>query len=473
VITAVHRRTASAWHDGDWSPLYAYASTGAVLRGLDREIRECLDVVERGELDLELDPVVEHERLLALLRAVEPEIARAKAREIGVEDGETAAAWWQQDVLGGRATGDTSAVARQVLAGIEDGDPAILDALTTSIEGYTAEDLQADCDWEEPDVDDRPAHGRWEATRPELWDAYQTACQESFHDAVAAACQREVGETRTPTSLQEPTMSVPIRRPQVAEKHLARACYQGADVAAIAASGFLLTPSEARAVLAERHHIHPPALTHEWGAHPAPQGLANEILGRRLNDARAGDAEAVTAIAQAWEVGRAIVWDAALRANAFRTLGRPREARPFEQLYEGRVRMLAEAARPTAETRRAGPYIRAGSPGEVDADTASRAAPPGWVVEPIGMWEGVPHEVVYDPRRHEVAVTESAHDVGPTASPGWDLRATDGSRGFWTLDRVAEARASLDRFEQLAMGIEVGQPSTNLTRSEPARELGL
>ena len=223
-------------------------------------------------------------------------------------------------------------------------------------------------------------------------------------------------------------------------------------------------------VLAAQQHIDPPALTLEWGGHPTAPGLASEILERRLDDSRAGDLEAINAIAQAWELGRDIVWDAALRAGALRSLGRPQDARPFEQLYEGRLRMLADVARPT-EARRAQPYVRPASPADQITDTAGRSAPRGWVVEPIGTWESAQHEVVYDPRRHEVTVTESAHDHRSIATPGWQLQATDGSRGFWTLDRVAAARGWLNRFEQLAMGIEGPQPATATTR-EPTRDLG-
>ncbi len=50
-------------------------------------------------------------------------------RQAGQRAGAGAADWWAQDTVGGRATGDTTATARAVLAGIDDGDPAVLDAL--------------------------------------------------------------------------------------------------------------------------------------------------------------------------------------------------------------------------------------------------------------------------------------------------------------------------------------------------------
>jgi hypothetical protein len=45
--------------------------------------------------------------------------------------GSDAARWWAQDTVGGRASGDTTTHARAVLAGTDDGDPAVLDSLPT------------------------------------------------------------------------------------------------------------------------------------------------------------------------------------------------------------------------------------------------------------------------------------------------------------------------------------------------------
>lgn len=36
------RQTASEWHSGQWSPLYAFASTGSIEPGLEAEISDCL-----------------------------------------------------------------------------------------------------------------------------------------------------------------------------------------------------------------------------------------------------------------------------------------------------------------------------------------------------------------------------------------------------------------------------------------------
>ncbi|MHA4948722.1 DUF4314 domain-containing protein [Micromonospora sp. SD19] len=55
--------------------------------------------------------------------------ALRRMRAAGVDAGRTAAEWWAQDTIGARCGGDTRLAARRVLAGIDDGDLAVLDAL--------------------------------------------------------------------------------------------------------------------------------------------------------------------------------------------------------------------------------------------------------------------------------------------------------------------------------------------------------
>ncbi|MDH6466064.1 hypothetical protein M2302_006270 [Micromonospora sp. A200] len=50
-------------------------------------------------------------------------------RAAGAAAGRSAAQWWAQDVLGGRAAGNAAGPAQRILAGIDDGDPAVLDGL--------------------------------------------------------------------------------------------------------------------------------------------------------------------------------------------------------------------------------------------------------------------------------------------------------------------------------------------------------
>ena len=87
-----------------------------------------------------------------------------------------------------------------------------------------------------------------------------------------------------------------------------------------------------------------------------------------------------------------------------------------------------------------GPYLRPrGDDGPV---------PEGWTTEPAGEWDGRDAEVVYDPRRYDVRVVQSAETEdreGDLASAGWAYEGTDGYAVMWVRDRVAAARAALDR----------------------------
>jgi len=66
------------------------------------------------------DPAADADRWQRVLDAL---------RAAGTDAGADAADWWAQDAVGGRASGDTAATARMILAGIDDGDPLILDTL--------------------------------------------------------------------------------------------------------------------------------------------------------------------------------------------------------------------------------------------------------------------------------------------------------------------------------------------------------
>lgn len=48
------RKIASEWHGGQWSPLYALASTGSIVEGITSEISHCLrDIETRAFIALE------------------------------------------------------------------------------------------------------------------------------------------------------------------------------------------------------------------------------------------------------------------------------------------------------------------------------------------------------------------------------------------------------------------------------------
>ncbi len=110
-----HQQTAADWHGGQWSALYAYASTGTVLDGLDHEIWECLDHVERGHVADDTDVVEEHDRLLTLLHHIKPGAAMVRAREIGRQRGEAVVYEWQEYLADGLPSDDTMATVRRVL----------------------------------------------------------------------------------------------------------------------------------------------------------------------------------------------------------------------------------------------------------------------------------------------------------------------------------------------------------------------
>ena len=89
------------------------------------------------------------------------------------------------------------------------------------------------------------------------------------------------------------------------------------------------------------------------------------------------------------------------------------------------------------------PFLRATDRGQL--------APVGWVSEPAGLWAGKEHDVVYDPRRHDVAFVR--HDVGETVREGfrdvgYRRTAIDGDSEMWVRDRLAVVTAAMDRVEQ-------------------------
>ncbi len=103
----------------------------------------------------------------------------------GHADGASTAAWWRQDTLGGRANGDVNAVARAILVGIDDGDPAVLDALPTASE---AEDRVAQLYAEHAGPHAPGWDGLTAASRAEALDAYRAAHDSTVHDEVARNC---------------------------------------------------------------------------------------------------------------------------------------------------------------------------------------------------------------------------------------------------------------------------------------------
>jgi hypothetical protein len=112
------------------------------------------------------------------------------ATDLGAEHGRTAAAWWQQDAIGARATGDTTDTARRVLAGIDYAAPVILDALPaadlsgTHSDALTVTSLLAEIDAEGLDPTSTAAQT--------IADAYRDAHDEAALTAIADACRAQL-----------------------------------------------------------------------------------------------------------------------------------------------------------------------------------------------------------------------------------------------------------------------------------------
>lgn len=92
----------------------------------------------------------------------------------GHHDGDNAAAWWQQDTLGGRATGEVTTTARRVSAGLDDGDPHILDSLPTAGHPQRLRQAYRDATGEHPPWQHLTAHQRDQALHTYL-DGFYTA----------------------------------------------------------------------------------------------------------------------------------------------------------------------------------------------------------------------------------------------------------------------------------------------------------
>ncbi len=111
----------------------------------------------------------------------------AVLRQAGQDAGVGAADWWAQDTVGGRATGDTATTAGALLAGIDDGDPAILDALPAcDLSGEGDAPTEADA-YAEAAPHDAPGWDDLDTTRRDeaiaaFRDGFDTAAQDRVAD---------------------------------------------------------------------------------------------------------------------------------------------------------------------------------------------------------------------------------------------------------------------------------------------------
>lgn len=110
-------------------------------------------------------------------------------REAGTDAGTNAADWWAQDTVGGRASGDTTRTARAVLAGIDDGDPAVLDALPACDQSDEESPTEAQLYAEAAPAGAPPWTTLNPARRDEAVDAYRDGFDTAVQDRVAQHCR--------------------------------------------------------------------------------------------------------------------------------------------------------------------------------------------------------------------------------------------------------------------------------------------
>jgi len=114
----------------------------------------------------------------------------AALRHAGEQAGANAADWWAQDTVGGRAVGDVTDTARRVLAGVEDVDPAVLDALPAcDLSGQWADaPTQADLYTQAAPPDAPDWDTLDEQAQTEAVDAYRDGYDTAVQDRVVRHC---------------------------------------------------------------------------------------------------------------------------------------------------------------------------------------------------------------------------------------------------------------------------------------------
>jgi len=133
--------------------------------------------------------------------------------------------------------------------------------------------------------------------------------------------------------------------------------------------------------------------------------------------------------------------------------------------------------------RRAGPQVETSRPvgqplpgdPQIHVTERNRApggpVPPGWATEHVGRWHGRDTEVVYNPRRYQVLVTQVGSDIfDALEAQGWQRHGTDGDRVVWTRDRLAATRSALAHLDQAAA---IGPPAPGPPAPELRPAIGL
>jgi hypothetical protein len=106
----------------------------------------------------------------------------------GERAGRNAADWWAQDAVGARASGDAAATSRAVLAGIDDGDPLVLDGLPACDLSGRSADTPTEADvYTDAAPDEAPG---WD----DLDQPHRDQAIDAYRDAFDTACRDQVTE---------------------------------------------------------------------------------------------------------------------------------------------------------------------------------------------------------------------------------------------------------------------------------------
>ena len=130
--------------------------------------------------------------------------ALQRMRAAGAEAGRTAAEWWAQDTIGARVGGDSRLAARRILVGIDDGDPAVLDALPRFSSVGESVDVAG---WElfaAATGDSAGWFGLRIPQRDEAMAVYRDAYDTAVTDRVAELCHLAASPTGTDVSHLHP-----------------------------------------------------------------------------------------------------------------------------------------------------------------------------------------------------------------------------------------------------------------------------
>ncbi|MET8147861.1 hypothetical protein ACIBSW_24905 [Actinoplanes sp. NPDC049668] len=143
------------------------------------------------------------------------EQALGAVRAAGVAAGTTAAEWWCQDTIGGRATGDVKPRVRKILQAIDDDDPELIDGLPLYDTGNASRFVEPPCDTDLIVMRAGP-HADVLVTVPtDDWAQAVSTYRDGFHEAlldhIAQQCRMLIsptGDGRDLSHLHPDTISI-------------------------------------------------------------------------------------------------------------------------------------------------------------------------------------------------------------------------------------------------------------------------